>query len=138
MLGLMPRQLQTGTAVLLLISAVNLILIVCAAFYPSRELDSPSGVISNNAKKFGFLSLVVAALSQVLYLVLTVTWFYNWINFYPGNSTQTFVLLAGLLLSAVAFVTALFGTGLERAAGIVVGVTTFGLWVLSAMASVVI
>jgi hypothetical protein len=138
MLGLMPRQLQTGTAVLLLISAVNLILIVCAAFYPRGELDSPSGVISNKVKKLGSLSLVMAALSQVLYLALTVTWFYNWINFYPGNPTQAFVLLAGLLLSAVAFVTALFGTGLERAAGIVVGVTTFGLWVLSAMASVVI
>jgi hypothetical protein len=138
MLGLMPRRLQTGTAVLLLISAVNLILIVCAAFYPRGELDSPSGVISNKVKKLSSLSLVMAALSQVLYLVLAVTWFYSWINFYPGNPTQTFVLLAGLLLSVGAFVTAVFATGLKRVAGIVVGVITFGLWVLSAMASVVI
>jgi hypothetical protein len=80
----------------------------------------------------------MAALSQVLYLVLTVTWFYNWINFYPGNPTQNFVLLAGLFLSVGAFVTAVFAAGLKRAAGIVVGVITFGLWVVSAMASVAI
>jgi hypothetical protein len=138
MVGLMSRQLQTGTVVLLCISAMNLILIVCAAFYPVGELHPTSTIVSNSVKRLGFLSLVTAALSQMLYLVFTVTWLYNWIHFYPGNPTETFVLLAGLLLSVGAFVTAIFAAGLKRAAGIVVGAITFALWVLSAMASVVL
>ena len=66
--------------------------------------------------------------SQILYLAFTVAWLFKWMHFYPSNPIETYSILVGSFLSAGAFVTPLFGTGLKRSAGVLSSVITAGLW----------
>jgi hypothetical protein len=131
------HPVQAGTVALLLLSVSNLSLIVLAAFYRVDEvqLSSPE-TRPKHRIAFGYLSIALAAGSQLLYLGFGAAWFFRWTNFYPGNPIETFAIRLGLLLSIGAVVTAPFGIGLKRCAGLFVGFTTTGVWLLSAIASV--
>jgi hypothetical protein len=131
------RPVQAGTVALLLLSFCNLCLIVLAVFYRVDEelwpsLEPPAKYTSG----CGYLSIALAAGSQLLYVGFAAAWLFGWIKFYPGNRIETFVIYLGLILAGGAFFTALFGAGLKRGAGLFVAFTTAGLWLLSAMASV--
>ncbi len=131
------HPVQAGTVALLLLSFSNLCLIVLAAFYRVDEnpLSSPEPSAKYRST-FGYLSIAFATASQLLYIGLGFAWFFRWMNFYPGNPIETFGIRLGLLLSCGAVVAAPFGIGMKRCAGLFVGFTTTGLWLLSAIASV--
>jgi hypothetical protein len=131
-------HMSNGTVALLLISFANLCFIAIAVFYPYDERATPSGESIIKASAYNTLALVLASCSQVLYVTFGAAWWFQWMRFYPGNSLQTVSILGGLVLSASAFVAAIFGMGLKRWAGVFVAVTTGGLWLLSALASVAI
>lgn len=103
-----------------------------------REPEAPSGQSSRRAALFGSLALGLVFSSQILYLVFSAAWLFRWTRFYPGNPLQNFAILGGLALSAGAFITAFFGAGLKRVAGILSSMLTVGLWLLSAVASVAV
>jgi hypothetical protein len=131
------HPVQAGTVVLLLLSFSNLCLIVLAVLY--RVDENPLSSWEPSAKyrsTFGYLSIALAAGSQLLYLGFSAAWLFRWMNFYPGNPIETFAIRLGLLLSCGAVVAAPFGIGIKRCAGLFVAFTTTGLWLLSAIASV--
>jgi hypothetical protein len=131
-------HLASGTLALLLISFANLCLAASAVFYRGSLPAPPSEQPLRETARFGSLALGLAFSSQILYLAFTVAWLFKWMHFYPSNPIETYSILAGLFLSAGAFVTALFGTGLKRCAGVLSSVITAGLWLLSALASVAV
>lgn len=131
-------HLASGTLTLFLISFANLCLVALALLYRTRQPAPPSEEPPRATTWLGSLALGLAFSSQVLYLAFSVAWLLRWIYFYPGNPTQDFAIRGGLALSAGAFVTAFFGTGLKRCVGVLSSVITAGLWLLSAVASVAV
>jgi len=81
------------------------------------------------------LTLILACVSQLLYLALIAAGQLHWIRFYPGNPVQVWAIFVGLFLSISAFVASLFASGRQRAAGIVGAIITAFLWLMSAVAS---
>jgi hypothetical protein len=131
-------HLDFGTTVLLLVSCANLILLLVAFLRPNNDPSTPSARPSPGALLYGTLGPGLACVSQILYLVLGAAWLLRWMHFYPGNPIETYSILAGLLSSTGAFATAFLTTGRRRFAAIFVAITTGGLWLLSAIASVAI
>jgi len=131
-------HLASGTLALLLISFANLCLLASPALYRISQPTQPSERLSRQTNRFGSTALGLAFSSQILYLASLAAWLFHWTKSYPGNPIQTLTILGGLALSAGAFFTALLGAGLKRCAGVFVALTTGGLWLLSAIASVAI
>jgi len=103
-----------------------------------RCTESSIEYASRMATLAGTVALALASSSQILFLAYAAAGRFAWVRFYPGNPIQTYAILTGVILSASALVTALFGSGLKRIAGFLVAVTTAGLWVLAAVASVAV
>lgn len=129
-------HLSVETTLLVLLSCANLGLVVVAFFYGDGGVTVVLEQGSRRTALWGTLGLGLASISQILYLALAAAWQFRWIRFYPGSPIPIHSILVGLMLSASAFVTALFGSGLKRCAGILVAITTAGLWLLSAAVSV--
>src|SRR5947209_8674760 len=96
-------KLSNARIALLLISGGNLGLLAVAAFYPRNELTDDS-VCPN-------LGILVAASSQVLYLIFCAAWLFEWMRFYPGNRIENSSILIGLALSGAALILAGFAGG---------------------------
>lgn len=124
------------TTIFLLLLTANIGLVTVAFLYGGSEpsVEHPS----RKGTTFGTGALALASGSQILFLAYALAGRFGWVRFYPGNPIQTYTILAGVILSAAAFVAGLFGTGLKRWAGLLVAVTTAGLWFLAAVASVAI
>jgi hypothetical protein len=132
-------HLASGTLALLLISFANLCLLALPGLYRISQPARPPEQLPRWTTWSGSLALGLAFSSQILYLAFTVAWLFKWMRFYPGNPIETYGIMAGLFLSAGAFVTALlFGTGVKRCAGVASSIITAGLWLLSAVASVAV
>lgn len=131
-------HLASGTVILLLISFANMCLVCMAALSRDDQSEPRSQELPRGTKLFGSVALGMALSSQILYLVFSAAWLFQWTKFYPGNPIQRFVTFGGLTLSAGAFVTALLGTGLKRFVGVLSSLATVGLWFLSAIASVAV
>ena len=123
------------TELLLLLSLGNLTFSAMAFVRcPSEDLSSqPFARI-----KWSTLAIGLAGSSQLLYLVFVAAWIFRWLRFYPGNPIEMFAIFAGLTLSGAAFLTALFGAGLTRWAGVLSSAVTAFLWLLAAIASVAV
>lgn len=130
-------RLADGTVMLFIISLTNL----CGVAFAAAYCRSQRGVSSDQPQKndgFGSFALGLAFLSQILYLVFGIAWFFRWLQFYPSNPTQNLTIFTGLALSAASFVSAFLGSGLKRYASIVSSAISGALWLLSAVASVAV
>jgi hypothetical protein len=131
-------HLVSGTFALLLLSFANLCLLALPTLYRiSQPVRSPEQ-LPRWTTWSGSLALALAFTSQVLFLAYLAAALFRWMQFYPGNPIQNFAIRGGLALSVGAFVTALFGAGPSRYAGVLSSVVTAGLWLLSAVASVAV
>lgn len=128
-------RFSSGLTLLLLLLTVNFGLLA-VGFFHSRE-ESPTEHASKRAL-LGRAAIALASGSQVLFLVYAAAGRFAWVRFYPGNPIQIYAILAGVILSCMALGTALFGRGLKRVAGALVAITTAGLWLLAAIASVAV
>jgi hypothetical protein len=128
-------HIATGTLVLLLFSCINLGLLAYAGYRDDDAEGGSSEWSANDRRTVGRLSLVLATASQMLYLGFVAVWWFKLTDSYPGRPIQMIGIVSGLLLSAGALVTGMFGTGLKRTAVAFVGLTTGLLWLLSLVAS---
>lgn len=60
------------------------------------------------------------------------------IHFYPGNPIENLAILFGLSFSTAALCIAFFSPSSQRIVTIVIAVTTTGMWLLAAVASVAV
>jgi len=123
------------TTLFLLLAVANLCLCIVALVHDLDDDDSPRS--PKTVKRFVFAP-ALAGMSQLLYLAFVVVGFFRLIRSYPGNPIEIFGILAGLALSAAAFVMALLADGLKRWAGILSSAVTALLWLLAAVASVAV
>ena len=128
-------SLSLLSLLLLLISAANLYLIGFAAWSWRSESSTPPKTIRDELRALG---LILLSCSQLLYLVLVFVWWFRWMRFYPGNPIENIAILGGLLLSVAGLCTTPFGPASQRFITIVVAVTTAGMWLLAAVASVAV
>lgn len=133
--GTKDLRFSSGLTLFLLLLTVNLGLLA-AAFLHSGE--GPCSEHSSRRTLLGTVAVALACGSQILFLVYAAAGRFAWVRFYPGNPIQIYAILVGVILSCVALGTALFGIGLKRIAGALVAITTAGLWVLAAIASVAV
>jgi len=82
--------------------------------------------------------MILAFVSQALYLVFLAAWMFHWLRFNPGNPTIERAYQAGLALSFLGLFTALVGTGTRRWISFIVSIATAFLWILAAVASIAI
>lgn len=122
----------------LLLSFVNLGLVAAAFLRSNNRATSAIEENHRNTRLWDTAGLGFAAGSQILYLVLATAWLFRWTRFYPGAPIPTRSIAVGLILSLGAFVTAPFGSGFKRIAGLVAAIITGGLWLLAAVASVAV
>jgi hypothetical protein len=128
-------HLSLMTTLLLLISFGNLCSCLVALVHSP---DENASALPLKSTSWSAIALALASGSQLLYLAFSAAWLFRWIRFYPGNTVESLAILAGLTLSAGAFVIALFGGGLKRWAGVFGSAITALLWLLSAVASVAV
>lgn len=116
--------------VIVIVSFANVGLLVAAAFY--NGVGSNEGPDSATRVKLGRVAVLLGLCSQLLYCLMVAVWRYSWVPFDPGvNSISHFeakLSNIGGLLSVATLMTALFGIGWRRCAGIWVGATTFYFW----------
>jgi hypothetical protein len=124
------------TLLLLLMSAANLYGIgVSMWWYRHSEPATPAKPMR---EKWGILALILSSCSQLLYLLFFFAWLFQWIHFYPGNPIENIAILCGRSFSTAALCIAFFGPSSQRIVTIVVAVTTTGMWLLAAVASVAV
>ena len=128
-------RLSLFAILLLLISLGNLYGIGLALWYNDSDSLTSSEALPD---KWGTITIVLLACSQVLYLIFFFAWLFQWVRFYPGNPVQTVSIACGFLLSTTALLAAFFGLGLKRLIGIIVAFTTALLWLISAIGSVAV
>jgi hypothetical protein len=125
-----------ATAVVLLISGTNLCGLTYALFL--KEQGAPDFRLTRIQLKWASpLSMILAFLSQVLYLVFFAAWLFHWVRFYPGEPIYH-ACQAGLALSFFGLATALLGTGPKNSVSLIVSLTTGSLWILVGIASVAV
>jgi hypothetical protein len=118
----------------LLISGVNLCALAYALF--SKEQTDPESLLIR--AKFNWAapsSMILAFLSQALYLVFLAAWLFRWVRFYPSAPIYR-TIPTGFALSFFGVVTALFGTSERRWISLMISLGTAFLWTLSAVVSV--
>ena len=121
-------HINFATFVVLLISGANLCGLAFALLL--NEQHEPGIKLTWAAE----LSMMMAFLSQVLYLVFLAAWQFRWVRFYPGASVYRIVPV-GLVLSFFGLVIAFFGIGPKRWISFMVSITTAVL-LLAAVVSV--
>lgn len=81
--------------------------------------------------------MMIAFLSQVLYLVFLAAWQFRWVRLYPGAPVYG-VAPVGLVLSFSGLVIAFFGSGPKRWISFIVSIAIAVLWLLAAVVSVAV
>src|SRR5690348_309408 len=105
-------QISLATAVVLLISGTNLCCLAYALF--PNEQGAPDLQLTRIKLKWAApLSMVLAFLSQALYLFTLAAWVFHWVRSYPGSPIYHTTPI-GLALSFFGVVTAFIGTGAKR------------------------
>jgi hypothetical protein len=128
-------RLSLPAFLLLLLSATDLYLIGVAMLHRHSRSATPSGPLRDEARTLG---LILLSSSQLLYLMFFFAWLFQWMHFYPGNPTEEIAILCGLSFSVAGLCTAPFGPSSQRLITIVVALTTVGMWLLAAVASVAV
>jgi hypothetical protein len=128
-------RISSGGVFLLFLCGTNLLLMALAVFY-RRNHDLAAATVPSPPTGSHAWGIALASASQVLYVGLALSWAFRGNHFYPGNPYITPAVLVGLLLSASAAACAFFENGYVRFAVLFVAVTSAGLWLLSALASV--
>jgi hypothetical protein len=127
-------HINSATGVVLLISGVNLCGLVYAFFL--HEDGEPDYQFTRTKLAWAAsLSMILAFLSQTLYLAVLAAWLFRWARFYPGAPIYH-AIPAGFALSFFGLVAAFLGTGGKRWISLAVSVTLGFLWILAAIASV--
>jgi len=129
-------QISIATAVVLLISGTNLCYLAYALF-PSEQVAPDLQLPRIRLKWAAPLSIVLAFLSQALYLLTLAAWVFHWARFYPGAPINRTIPI-GLAISFFGLVSATLGTGERRWVSFMVSITTAFLWILAAVASVAV
>jgi hypothetical protein len=124
-------HINFATFVVLLISGANLCGLAFALLL--NEQHEPGIKLPLAAE----LSMMMAFLSQALYLVFLAAWQFRWVRFYPGAPVYRIVPV-GLVLSFFGLVIAFFGIGPKRWISFMVSITTAVLWLLAAVVSVAV
>lgn len=122
-----------ATSLVLLISLGNLSSLVYALFATEHKGHDPQ-LIGLKLAWATPLAMILAFLSQALYLTLLAAWAFHWARFYPGAPIYRTNSL-GLACSFVGMCSALAGTGAKRWASLFVSLTTGFLWFLSLIVS---
>jgi hypothetical protein len=126
-------HLELPTVAALLISVANLWGIGVATWY--HDSDSTAHITSWR-HTLSVISLILVALSQILFVVFVLAWQLRWMRFYPGNPAETYSTWCGLLFSTAALLAASFGVGPRRWICGAVALTTAAMWLLSGAFSV--
>lgn len=127
-------HLNLATGVVLLISGTNLCGLGYALFL--KEKGAPDFHFTRIQLNWATpLSMILAFLSQALYLVVLSIWVFRWVRSYPGAPIYHLVPI-GFALSLFGLVTALVGSGAKRWVSLMVSLTTGLLWILEAIVSV--
>ena len=134
----MQRGMQPGTIAIFVVCFANLGLLIASVFYRDEKESEVLNRVPSKGRMRVPWTVILAFASQALYLALGVTWWFRWMNFYPGNPVQNFTIFVGIFLSLGAFVTAGQATGIRLFASTFVGAVTLGLWLLSIVASSVV
>jgi hypothetical protein len=124
-------HINFATFVVLLISTANLCGLAFALFL--NEQHQPGIKLTWAAE----LSILMAFLSQALYLAFLAAWQLRWVRFCPGALVYR-VVPVGLVLSFFGLVIAFFGIGPRRWISFMVSITTAALWLLAAVVSVTV
>jgi hypothetical protein len=126
-------HVNLATVVVLLISGTNLCGLAYALFQTEKgEPDLHFTRIQLNWA--APLSMILAFLSQALYLVGLAAWVFRWVRFYPGAPIYHTTLI-GFALSFFGLVAAFLGIGAKRWISLMVSLTTGLLWILDAIVS---
>jgi Ca2+/Na+ antiporter len=127
-------SISLPTMLFLLLSGANLALLGIAF---SRKDEDEFTVAERPSRRphRGMISLGILFASQLLYLAFVTAWIFRWMHFYPGNPVETVAIVVGLSLSSIALLLAIWAGRFRRLVGILVGVITLFLWLLSALIS---
>ena len=129
-------HINLPTVVVLLISGINLCGLAYALFL--NEQGAPDFHFTRVQLRWAApLSMILAFLSQALYLVFLAAWLFHWVRFYHGARIYG-TIPPGLTLSFFGLLIAILGTGPKRWVSLMVSVTTGFLWILTAVASVAV
>jgi len=130
--GMHPEsRLSLFTILLLIISFGNL----CGIGLALWPRNSDSGSV---ADKWSTIAMVLLTCGQLINLIFSLAWIFQWMRFYPGNPVQIASIYRGLALSAASFVMACLGQGLKRLMGITIAFSTALLWFFAALGSAVV
>jgi archaellum biogenesis protein FlaJ (TadC family) len=121
--------------VCLALSLANLSGLAVAVFYKS-DPDEPKA--ASLQVRCGTGSALLLAVSQVLYLVFVMAWFFRWMRFYPGAPLPFACGVSGLALSIAGLLAALFAPKLQCYIGVAVGLTLSFLWLIGLAVSVAV
>lgn len=124
-------HVSIATTAVLLISVANLCGLAFALLL--NEQHEPGIKLTWAAE----LSMTMAFLSQVLYLVFLAAWQFRWVRFYPGAPVYS-VVPVGLVLSFSGLVIAFFGIGPKRWISSIVSIAIAVLWLLAGVVSVAV
>lgn len=111
-----------------IVSIANLCLLMTAALYPEQNWSPHNSAQSRQMA--GMVAVFLGLVGQSLYLM-----FFAWTYFHPEDRIGHLWFAAGGWCSILTFIIALFGHRLRRYAGLASGTTTFLLWGLAGLGS---